>query len=149
MKKKLISFLTAVVMLLSMATVQIPASAEDFELSSSKMLTASDLATLNKDATFDGKSVVECNSEGKTAAVRYDKLYMSPEYSAANRYLLVDCYYQKSSATTTPYGMSVTFRSNGTDTDDWNHIYKEPDTVKKPSSGLTALPNRWETVAID
>ena len=43
----------------------------------------------------------------------------------------------------------MTFRSNGTDTDDWNHIYKEPDTVKKPSSGLTALPNRWETVAID
>lgn len=148
MKKKLISFLTAVVMLLSMATVQIPASAEDFELSSSKMLAPNDLATLNKDATFDGKSVVECNSEGKTAAVRYDNLYMGPAYSADNRYLLIDCYYQKSSATT-PYGMSVLFRSNGTDTDDWNNIYKEPDSVKKPSSGLTALPNRWETVAID
>ena len=147
MKKKLVSLFAAAAMLASFA-FQIPASAEDFVLSRDKMLSPSDLAA-HSQVTFDGKTVEEFNSSGKTAAVRYDNLNMSPSYSAANRYLLIEGYYKKSSATTTPYGMSVLFRSNGTTSDDWSHIYAQSDSVKKPSSGLTALPNRWETIAID
>ena len=153
MRKKFISLLLAAVMMTTLTTALITTtvSAEDFTLSPSKLLTPSDLAVLDKTGgTIGGKAYeVECNSEGKTAAIRYDNLSMSPSYAAANRYLLIDIYYMKSSATTTPFGMSVLFRSNGTSTDDWNHIYKQADTVKKPSSGLSALPNRWETIAID
>ena len=153
MKKRFISLLTALIMTISLMTAWIAetVSAEDFTLAPSKLLTPSDLAVLDKTGgTLDGKAyLVECNSESKTAAIRYDNLGMSSSYAAANRYLLIDIYYKKASATTTPYGMSALFRSNGTSSDDWSHIYAQPDSIKKPSSGLSALPNRWETIAID
>ena len=153
MKKRIISLLLTAVMIASLMTAWIAetVSAEDFILSPSKLLTPNDLAALDKTGgTIGDKTyLVECNSEGKTAAIRYDSLGMSPSYAAANRYLLIDIYYKKASATTTPYGLSVLFRSNGTGSDDWSHIYAQSDSVRKPSSGLSALPNRWETIAID
>ena len=147
MKKKLLSLFMAAVMIAAFA-VPITVSAEDFTIVSGKMLSPNDLA-IHVPVTFAGRAAEEFNSEGKTAAVRFDNVGLTPSQAAANRYLLIDGYYKKSSSTTTPYGMSVLFRSNGTSTDDWNHIYAQPDSIKKPSSGLTALPNRWETIAID
>ena len=153
MKKKIISLLLTAVIMVSLLTAwtATTVSAKEFVLSSSKLLTPNDLAALDKTGgTIDGKTYeVECNSEGKTAAIRYDNLNMGPSYAAANRYLLVDIYYMKVSATTTPFGISALFRSNGTSSDDWSHIYAQSDSIKKPSSGLSALPNRWETIAID
>ena len=150
MKKRLTSLLLTLIMIMSQAVVIV--NAEDFTVDSGKMLTPSDLAVLTKNVEFEGRTgVVECNSAGKTAAIRYDNINMSASDSAANRYLLIDIYYKKANATTTQYGLNVTFRSTvGSDNgDNWTTINQQPNSVKKASSDTSALPNRWETVAID
>ena len=141
MKKKIISLLLIAVMATSLVTTMV--SADTFALDRSKILTASDLP-IYETVDFEGKKdAMEFNTEGKQAAIRYGSLNMSTEYSNANRYLLVDCYYAKESSVTTPYGINVNFRQ--TTSGKW--INKEDTSTR--SSGLSALPNRWVTIAID
>ena len=153
MRKRIISLLliSSMMSLFTITLVTMSASAEDFVLDRSKIVAASDLPTYTT-VDFGGKTDVMkfSNTHAKsTRVIRYNNLNMGPEYAATNSYLLVDCYYEKTVATTTPYGMYVLFRSNGTITDDWTHIYAQSDSIKKPNSGSTALPNKWETIVID
>jgi hypothetical protein len=153
MKKKIVSLLltSATLLFITITLITMSASAEDFILDRSKIVSASDLPTYTT-VDFGGKTDVMkfSNTHAKsTRVIRYNNLNMGPSYSAANRYLLVDCYFEKTEATTTPYGLYVLFRSNGTTTDDWTHMYAQSDSIKKPNSGSTALPNKWETIVID
>ena len=121
----------------------------DFVLNSGKLLTGdSGLATFSTGASAGGKTnVLEVNTTSKTD-IRYQDIGMTAANAGTVRYLLVDIYYAKSSSTTTPYGISATFRQVN-NKDNWTMYNYNNGVFRNISSGLAALPNRWETIAID
>jgi hypothetical protein len=154
MKKRIISLLLTVVMFASLMTTwtATAVSAEDFVLDPDKLLTGdSGLATFTTGASIGGKeNVLEVNTTSKTD-IRYQGIGMSAATAGTVRYLLVDVYYSKSSATSTPFGINTTFRqvNNKDKWDMYNYQENGSNVYRNVSSGLSALPNRWETIAID
>ena len=141
MKWRGLSLFAAASMLVLFA-VPVKAGAGDFTLLHDKILTASDLPTYTI-TEFSGKSDVmwfENTSAVQTRAIRYGGLEMTAEYSAANRYLLVDCYLDDTSIS--EFSLSVVFRR--VYTEKW--INSDPINTK----GSVAYPaGRWVTVSID
>lgn len=107
MKKKLISLLTAVVMLILMTALNV--SAATFEISTGKYYSqGTDAHT--KDVTFDGKSglvMFQNNSASNLKRIEYANIGMANAYIKANKYLLVDCYLDD--ATQESFTMSIQF----------------------------------------
>jgi hypothetical protein len=155
MRKRIVSLLLTAVMMASLLTTMTATtvSAEDFALDSGNLKASGDsgLATYVTNQSIGGRTgVVKATTSSKTD-IRYENIGLSAEVAATVRYLLVDIYYAKSTSTSTPYGISTTFRQIE-NANNWNmYNYQENSTYiyRNVSSGLSALPNRWATVAID
>ena len=141
MKKKTISLLLLVTMLMSFMITMV--KAETFTLNRNKILAAGDLPTYDV-VDFGGKSEVmkfANTSTVGTKAIRYGGLGMGTDVSSANKTLLIDCYLEDDAKDT--FSLNVVFRNVG----DGNTWINSVSTSTCGSSLYSA--NKWVTVAIN
>lgn len=146
MKKKLISLLTAVVMLISMTALNVSAATFEINFNAPGKIYVNGTNAYTADVTFAGKSgLLKFQNISATSNRRLElqNMGMTNAYIKANKYLLVDCYLDD--ATQETFGLGIQFCKMNTA--GW--VFANETNGGAYSSATTYPANQWVTVAID